>query len=431
VLRRARLIQIRGVVQGVGFRPFAYRLARRFDLAGWVQNGADGVEIHVEGTADDLRAFEHALVTETPPAAQIAAIGGTDAIADGHHGFAIRDSAAANTPTVRIAPDIATCEACLRELFDPTNRRYRYPYINCTDCGPRYSIVRGLPYDRRLTTMAAWPMCAACQAEYDDPADRRFHAQPIACHVCGPAYVFENAAQRPAVDVRVRAERRGDDAIVAAARALADGAIVALKGIGGYHLACDARNAAAVTRLRERKFRKERPFALMVRDLRTAESIVALDPATRALLTSAARPIVLAPAHAKLTAVAPDNGEFGLMLPYAPLHPLLFASGAPELLVLTSANRSSEPIAYTEADARAMLGGIADARRRFDRGCVVGGADHTPALPWVRAARRRTRPGGPADSRARRRPQERRRAGRGRLGDRQPTRRRPRAAFGA
>jgi hydrogenase maturation protein HypF len=353
VLRNARVIRVRGTVQGVGFRPFTYRLAQRFALGGWVLNAEAGVEIHVEGAADALAAFERALAAEAPRAAQILAIESTAATPGGHAGFAIRETQARGVPTVRIAPDLAVCEACLRELFDPADRRYRYPYINCTDCGPRYSIVRGLPYDRPLTTMAAWPMCAGCRAEYDDPADRRFHAQPIACPACGPLYVFEHAGLQPHV--------RGDAAIVAAARALAAGEIVALKGVGGYHLACDARDAAAVERLRARKYRKERPFAVMVADLDAAAALVDLDAGARELLTSAARPIVLAPAREALPGIAPDNAELGVMLPYAPLHALLFASGAPRALVLTSANRSSEPIAFEDADARASLAGIADA----------------------------------------------------------------------
>lgn len=351
MLRSARIIRVRGIVQGVGFRPFAYRLARRFGLVGWVLNGDDGVEIHIEGVDDDLAAFERALRDEAPPAARIVALDGRDTEPAYCADFAIRTSEARGKPTVRISPDIAMCAACASELFDPRDRRFRYPYINCTDCGPRYSIIVGLPYDRPLTTMAAWSMCAACRREYDDPGDRRFHAQPIACHACGPAYVFEDRGTRV----------RGDAAIVAAAYALASGTIVAIKGIGGYHLACDARDERAVARLRDRKFRKERPFAVMARDLATAEGLVVLDAATRALVQSPARPIVLAPALVRLSEVAPANRELGVMLPYAPLHALLFASGAPETIVLTSANRSSEPIAYLDDEARASLDGIADA----------------------------------------------------------------------
>ncbi len=351
MLRVARVIRVRGIVQGVGFRPFAYRLAQRHALVGWVLNGDAGVEIHVEGDEADVAAFERALTAEAPAAAQIVALDGVAAVPTGLVDFTIRTSVALGKPTVRIAPDIATCQACLRELFDPADRRYRYPYINCTDCGPRYSIVLALPYDRPFTTMAGWTMCATCRAEYDDPADRRFHAQPIACHACGPAYAFE----RDGTSVP------GDSAIVAAARALGSGSIVALKGIGGYHLACDARDVRAVATLRERKFRKERPFAVLARDIAVAEALIVLDDVSRALLTSTARPIVLASSRANMEGVAPDNCELGVMLPYAPLHALLFASGAPDALVLTSANRSSEPIAYRDDDARASLAGIADA----------------------------------------------------------------------
>lgn len=353
MLRRARVIRIRGVVQGVGFRPFAHRLAHRYALGGWVKNGGDGVEIFAEGTLDALDAFAHALASEAPPAARIASTDIADAPCAGLAHFEIRESTPSGRPTVRIAPDLALCDACLRELFDPTDRRYRYPYINCTDCGPRYSIVNSLPYDRAGTTMAAWPMCAFCTGEYHDPTNRRFHAQPVACPACGPTYVLW-------ADGTVKA--RGNDAIIAAAMMLRDRSIIAVKGIGGYHLACDARNPNAVAALRERKFRKERPFALMARDLATARTLVAPDGAVfEAELLSVARPIVLAPARTVFEGVAPDNRELGVMLPYAPLHHLLFAAGAPSVLVLTSANRSSEPIAFDDAEARRSLAGIADA----------------------------------------------------------------------
>jgi len=406
VLRRARVIHIRGIVQGVGFRPFTHRLARRFALGGWVKNGGDGVEIFAEGSPDALDAFARALVSEAPPAARIASTDVADAGCCGLQSFEIRESAGAARPTVRIAPDLAVCDACLRELFDPADRRYRYPYINCTDCGPRYSIVRSLPYDRAATTMAPWPMCDLCAAEYHDPADRRFHAQPVACHACGPTYLF-----RDGDGIHARAY----GAVVAAAAHLRAGKIVAIKGIGGYHLACDARNAGAVRALRERKFRKERPFAVMASDVATARTLVTMtsdvgtartlgttgvasddaaaddaasdDVAFEAQLLSSARPIVLAPARAVFDDVAPDNRELGIMLPYAPLHHLLFEAGAPNVLVLTSANRSSEPIAYDDDDALASLAGIADAfligerpiARRLDDAVVRIGAGE-PAI---------------------------------------------------
>jgi hydrogenase maturation protein HypF len=358
VLHHARIIRVRGVVQGVGFRPFAYRLARRLELAGWVKNGAEGVEIHIEGEAARVDEFERALLVEAPPAARIASSEARAAAYGAFPSFEIRESDARLQPTVRISPDLATCEACLRELFDPNDRRYRYPYINCTDCGPRYSIVTALPYDRPFTTMAEWPMCAACAREYEDPFDRRFHAQPTACPACGPTYVFEND-EEPGP--------RGYAAIVAAAHALCAGRIVALKGIGGYLLACDPANARAVAALRERKYRKERPFALMARDVATARELIALDASGEALLTSIARPIVLADARVCYAGVAPDNRELGVMLPYAPLHHLLFAAGAPRAIVATSANRSNEPIAFDDGDARAALRGIADAFLRGER----------------------------------------------------------------
>ena len=343
-------VRIRGVVQGVGFRPFVFRLARSHALAGWVLNGDDGVEIHVEGAGEGLDAFLRDLTIQAPPAATIAGMEVEPVQACGASDFVIRESAARQQPTVRISPDLATCERCLRELNDPADPRYRYPYINCTDCGPRYSIILGLPYDRAATTMKAWTMDARCAGEYHDPASRRFHAQPVACPLCGPHYHLREGAASD------------DGAVVAAAVALlARGGILAAKGLGGYHLACDARNHDAVAALRERKFRKEKPFALMARDLTVAHRLVELSPAAQALLTAPARPIVLAPARVELPAVAPDNRDLGVMLPYTPLHHLLFAAGAPETLVMTSANRSNEAIAYEDADAYERLAGIADA----------------------------------------------------------------------
>ncbi|MEN6633620.1 MAG: Sua5/YciO/YrdC/YwlC family protein, partial [Candidatus Polarisedimenticolia bacterium] len=325
-------LAVRGVVQGVGFRPFVYRLARELELAGWVLNGPDGVAIHVEGDEAALDAFAARLAAEPPPAARIASLETEPAAAAGFASFEIRASAAGTRPTTRVSPDLPLCANCRRELFDPADRRFGYPYINCTDCGPRFSIVRSLPYDRPRTTMAAFPLCPDCAREYEDPLDRRHHAQPVACPVCGPHYVLESDAGIV----------EGDGAaIAAAARLLASGGIVGVKGIGGYHLACDARDAAAVERLRERKVRKERPFALMAADEEEAARLVALDGASRALLRGAARPIVLAPARVELRGVAPDCDELGVMLPYAPIHELLFAAGAPRALVMTSGNRSS------------------------------------------------------------------------------------------
>ena len=345
-------VRVRGVVQGVGFRPFVLRLAHAHTLAGWVQNGEDGVEIHLEGDEDRVRAFLTALEREAPAAASISVVQVEASDAVGVTTFSIRESRPAKRPTTRIAPDLAVCPRCIAELFDPADPRHGYPYINCTDCGPRYSILLGLPYDRVRTTMRQWQMDDACAAEYHDPESRRFHAQPIACPRCGPHLVLRLGDSTGAGDALV---------VQAAAAMLREGSILAIKGIGGYHLACDARNGEAVRALRNRKFRKEKPFALMARDLGVAEAAVELTPRVRELLSSPARPIVLAPSRALLDGVAPGNDELGIMLPYAPLHYLLFAAGAPDLLVLTSANRSSEPIAYEDADAVARLDGIADA----------------------------------------------------------------------
>jgi hydrogenase maturation protein HypF len=361
---RAAHIKIRGVVQGVGFRPFAYRLARAHGVAGWVLNGEGGVEVHAEGPAAALREFIESLDAEAPPAAHIAGVEVQEAEPRGYREFTIRESRSRGAPTVRIAPDLPVCEACLAELFDPDDRRFRYPYINCTDCGPRYSIILGLPYDRPRTTMTAWPMCPACGAEYQDPGDRRFHAQPVACPACGPGYALvpgrdvASAIRAGASDARAA---DSDRALVEAARLLREGLIVAVKGLGGYHLACDARNVRTVRALRQRKYRKEQPFALMARDLETAGSLAVLSPDAVALLMSRARPIVLVPARTVLDGVAPDNADVGIMLPYTPLHHLLFASGAPDVLVMTSANRSSEPIAYRDDEALDRLSGMADA----------------------------------------------------------------------
>ena len=345
-------IRIHGVVQGVGFRPFVYRLAQANTLAGWVSNGGDGVEIHLEGAEEALRAFMHSLRTEAPSASNIATIDVLPSMHAGLQEFEIRESVPASRPTVCISPDLPVCDACLVELFDPAARRYHYPYINCTHCGPRYSVIERLPYDRENTTMREWPLDDWCQAQYRNPDDRRFHAQPVACPACGPHFSLR-------IGDRVTA---GDDAsITRAAYLLNSGSILAIKGLGGYHLACDARNPAAVLALRDRKFRKEKPFALMVKTLEAAHEVVELSPGAESLLVSSARPIVVARARNRLEGVAPDNHDLGVMLPYAPLHHLLFAAGAPEVLVMTSANRSNEPIAYVDTDARARMDGIADA----------------------------------------------------------------------
>ena len=345
-------IKVQGAVQGVGFRPFVYRLARANSLFGWVLNGEEGVEIFLEGADQSFLEFMNRLTQAPPPAAQIAKIEVLNREPAGLCDFAIRESTRNNRPTVRILADLPVCDECVRELFDPADRRYHYPYINCTMCGPRFTVIQALPYDRPNTTMQAWPLCPACDAEYHDAGNRRFHAQPVACPECGPGYFLQNGSELVS----------GNEASIhRAAALLREGKILAVKGLGGYHLACDARNARAVAALRERKFRKEKPFAVMAKDAAIAASIVELSAGAESLLRSIERPIVLAPTRVEFAGVAPDNDELGVMLPYTPLHHLLFAEGAPEILVMTSANRSSEPIAYEDDEALARLSEIADA----------------------------------------------------------------------
>ena len=366
-------IRVRGVVQGVGFRPYVYRLARANTLAGWVLNGEEGVEIFLEGAERGLQAFVQKLKSQPPPAADIADIEIRSAFPVGLHDFSIRESQHQHRPTVRISPDLPVCDSCLKELFDPGDRRYWYPYINCTNCGPRYTVVLGLPYDRPNTTMQHWPLDEYCDAQYHDPGNRRFHAQPVACPSCGPGYYLHSAdGDTHGSEVSIRK----------AAQLLCQGSILAVKGLGGYHLACDARNSAAVAALRERKYRKEKPFAVMAKDIDVARGLVELSEESANLLRSNARPIVLATAKVDLIGIAPDNNELGLMLPYTPLHHLLFAAGAPGVLVMTSANRSNEPIAYEDEDAIDRLTGLADAfligqrpiARRVDDSVVRVGA---------------------------------------------------------
>ncbi len=354
-LRRLR-VRIEGTVQGVGFRPHVFRLARELALAGFVHNVASVVELEIEGPPDAMQRFLQRVAAEAPPLASVDRVLSVDVPALGDTGFAIVASTAQADPLPLIAPDAATCADCLRELDDPRDRRFRYPFTNCTNCGPRFTIVRGVPYDRARTTMAGFVMCAACQREYDDPADRRFHAQPNACPDCGPRLVL---CDRTGTPVPLSSAH---DAIAHAAARLRDGAIVAVKGLGGFHLACVAADDHAVATLRGRKHRERKPFALMVADLEQARALVHLSPADELALQSRQRPIVLCPRRrdAPVAAdIAPGVSELGLMLPYTPLHHLLLADvGAP--LVMTSGNRSDEPIVYRDVDAVAQLGHIAD-----------------------------------------------------------------------
>jgi len=352
----ACLIKVRGVVQGVGFRPFVYRIASELKLAGWVLNGEEGVAIHLEGDEERVQQFIRRLKSEAPPASRIVTVEVETVAAAGFQKFTIKESERKDRPTVRISPDLPVCDECLEELAEPTNRRYKYPYINCTNCGPRYTVILALPYDRPNTTMKDWPFDDYCDREYHDPANRRFHAQPVACPNCGPHYYLRLG------DETIDETTRGDERVIGQTVALLNsGKVVAIKGLGGYHLACDARNSEAVAAMRARKFRKEKPFAVMVASVKDAGDLVELSAEAIELLTSIARPIVLAPAKLELAGVAPDNRELGVMLPYTPLQHMLFAAGAPSVLVMTSANRSSEPIAYTDEDAFDRLTGIADA----------------------------------------------------------------------
>ncbi|MEJ7833272.1 MAG: carbamoyltransferase HypF [Nocardioides sp.] len=370
VLRR-RLV-VRGVVQGVGFRPHTLRLADEVGVAGSCHNDAACVVIEAEGTSAQLAEFARRLESEAPPLARILTVEVSDVATRGGTGFVIGASTASTGARTMSAPDTAVCADCLREMHDPADRRFRHPFITCTNCGPRLTITHDLPYDRPVTTMAAFPMCASCAAEYADPRDRRHHAQPIACHDCGPRLSVRTA---DGTEIASGAE----DSIRAVVAALRGGAIVAIKGIGGYHLACDATSCTAATVLRERKQRPDQPFAVMVRDLATAESLVEVGGAG-SLLTSPERPIVLLPRRAGAPVadcVAPGLDELGVLLPYAPLHHLLFADlpdgspGAPESLVMTSGNLSGEPLCFEDADALSRLGRIADVFLTHDREIAV------------------------------------------------------------
>jgi hydrogenase maturation protein HypF len=358
-LRVGRSIHVRGIVQGVGFRPFVHALARELGLAGWVANDVRGVTIEVEGRAAAVAELIERLEREAPPLARIEAISVAARAPEGWSEFRILASRAGGEREAAVSADAATCEDCLRELFDPAGRRYRYPFVNCTACGPRFTIVREVPYDRRNTTMAEFAMCADCEREYDDPADRRFHAQPIACPACGPRLALVDASGRPLA---------GDPLGAAVAR-LRDGAIVAVKGLGGYHLAADAGNESAVARLRGRKHREDKPFAVLAPDLAAARALARIDAAEERILAGPRRPIVLLdrlPGASLAPSVAPHNRRIGLMLPYTPLHHVM-ARDLATPLVLTSGNVSDEPIAYRDGDALARLAAVADAFLVHDR----------------------------------------------------------------
>ena len=352
-----RRISVRGVVQGVGFRPFVYRLAHDLDLTGWVLNHSGGVEIEVEGPPGALNAFIHNLTAQAPPLAHIVAVQVREGPSNGYARFEIRHSIAEEGRYQLISPDIATCDDCLRELQDPNDRRYRYPFTNCTNCGPRFTIIRDIPYDRPLTTMQPFAMCPDCQREYDDPLDRRFHAQPNACPTCGP-HVWIEQSGAPGSTL---AER--DEAVRLAGQMLLAGKVLALKGLGGFHLACDATNAEAVQVLRVRKGRPAKPLAVMMASLEQVRHHCQVSDDEEKLLLSPQCPIVLLRWREDSTVVhevAPQNLYLGVMLPYTPLHHILLRDvGRP--LVMTSGNLSEEPIAQDNEEARRRLSPLADA----------------------------------------------------------------------
>ena len=384
--QQRRGVVVCGVVQGVGFRPFVYRLAMEEALAGFIGNDTDGVTIEVEGPEERVEAFLDRLRAEAPPLARIDSIVARDVTAIGEVGFRIVASEVLGPVSTGIPADAATCRDCLRELLDPEDRRYGYPFLNCTNCGPRFTITRRIPYDRPQTSMARFKMCAACQAEYDDPLSRRFHAQPNACWDCGPR-VWLVGADGSALSA--------DNPVAATIDRLVAGQIMAIKGVGGFHLSVDATNQAAVMRLRERKHRYGKPLAVMVQDVEAAREVCTLTAAEEALLQTVARPIVLARKRdggGIAEGVAPGIPWLGVFLPYAPLQHLLFADGRLRALVMTSANLSEEPIAIDNDEALARLGAIADAFLMHDReilqrcdDSVAAVVDGTPQL--IRRAR--------------------------------------------
>ena len=373
-------LAVRGAVQGVGFRPFVFRLATGLQLAGWVNNSSQGVFIEVEGPRAALEKFLLRLEADKPVHSFIQSLEASWLDPVGFKNFEIRASETGGDQTALVLPDIATCPDCLREIFDPKNRRYRYPFTNCTHCGPRFSLIESLPYDRANTSMKKFTMCPQCRAEYDDPRDRRFHAQPNACPVCGPRLelwrsgVRQNAANFSAKENQPRSAERSYDALLAAAKAIRAGKIVAVKGLGGFHLMADARSEKAVHLLRERKQREEKPFALMFPSLESVKAECTVSPLEERLLRSAESPIVLLGKIANrksqiANAVAPGNPHLGVMLPYTPLHHLLLAElGFP--VVATSGNLSDEPICTDEREALERLGGIADVFLVHDRPIV-------------------------------------------------------------
>ncbi|HET9911220.1 MAG TPA: carbamoyltransferase HypF, partial [Anaerolineales bacterium] len=365
----AKHIHVTGVVQGVGFRPFVYGLANRLDLRGWVCNTSAGVDIVVQGDEARVNAFVESLSADAPPLARIDQVSAWEEAEDGFTDFQIRESETVEGAFQPVSPDVALCLDCERELFDPNDRRYLYPFINCTNCGPRFTIIKDLPYDRPATTMADFPMCDACRAEYEDPTNRRFHAQPVACPNCGPFVQLRKVSQNLSSVVNIDLRW---PAVLRARKLLHEGRIIAIKGLGGFHLACDATNEEAVAELRQRKGRAGKPFALMFADLTTVDQYCITNQVEMRLLNGHEKPIVLLRRRIGsniAASVAPNMDTLGGMLPYTPLHhlllnqsdPLLMREPVPPVLVMTSGNFSEEPIATDNLDAQERLAPLADA----------------------------------------------------------------------
>lgn len=353
-----RKIHINGIVQGVGFRPFVYALAKRYVITGWVRNSSAGVDIVANGESQAIEIFLENLKNQAPPLSKIDVFEVEEVSPDDFRGFSILPSEAIEGEFIPVSPDVSICEDCLNELDNPSDRRFRYPFINCTNCGPRFTIIKDIPYDRPLTTMAPFNMCNRCRKEYDDPFDRRFHAQPVACPNCGPKIWFESGTT-------VGKFPEDEEALKACKDFIQAGKIVAVKGLGGFHLACDATNGDAVEALRSRKKRSDKPFALMVLDVKTAKKYCRISEVERNLLESRSRPVVILEKLENIDlpeAIAPKVNTLGIMLPYTPLHYLILKqeSGYPDILVMTSGNISEEPIAFTNNSALFELRGIAD-----------------------------------------------------------------------